>query len=203
MAEKEKCFCHLNGFKVKDTDARKVIDEHNVKIAEIDEKVKTNTAHYASLEIDITTLQNENQSQQNEINNNSSDITSLKSRVGTLESSGGSSGGGKIYRHKVFWTPGPPDIASITFLYYSSSSTPLTTDFLLTGDLSTIHILPESYYDNTGYSNTYLVTRIHRHYQTGMPIITYMVDTDLCLTQSYTVTTEELNNWFSDTVTEV
>lgn len=69
----EKCFCHLNGYKVKDADARKSIEE-------INENLET---ALTAIGEGLSELQD--------------DVNALKEGAGA----GGSSGGTKLYKHRL------------------------------------------------------------------------------------------------------
>ena len=75
----EKCFCHLNGYKVKDADARKQIE--NLAL-----QVTTNGANIGELESDLATLNNRVTSNSANIGELESDLTTAKANIGELES---------------------------------------------------------------------------------------------------------------------
>ena len=52
----EKCFCHLNGYKVKDADARRLLDEQSGKIETIETSISTIETNVDTLNTNTTTI---------------------------------------------------------------------------------------------------------------------------------------------------
>lgn len=97
MPDKEKCFCHLGGYKVKDADARE-------QITELNEKIFEHNAHLSSLDIDIL---------------------SHNERITALESSGG--GKLYFHQLAMSAYRGDfNNMVDLRFKFYSYSPTPLT-----------------------------------------------------------------------------
>ena len=85
----EKCFCHLNGFKVKDAEAQRRIEQL--------ERTFDN-AFGANSQVEQNRLDLIGQSER--INDNAQDITELEDRLTDLEESVGGSGDSKLYIHR-------------------------------------------------------------------------------------------------------
>lgn len=86
----EKCFCHLNGFAVKDATARAEIED--LKQRHYDHVLEV-SGEISNLEVDVDMI-------------NTEYLPRIRSRITALEesggtSSGGTSSGGKLYQHNV------------------------------------------------------------------------------------------------------
>ena len=69
MAENEKCFCHLNGFKVKDADARALIEELNELYIKLQTYVNTLEAKINVSDKEILEINNSKLDKQNNPDN--------------------------------------------------------------------------------------------------------------------------------------
>ena len=80
--ENEKCFCHLNGYKVKDADARKNIDDLNTSLNTLESETNTKLSTLESeTNTKLSTLESETENSINDINTN---INSINTTISTL-----------------------------------------------------------------------------------------------------------------------
>ena len=125
MSTTEKCFCHLNGFKVKDADARAEIENIKGALGDTNANVSNNA-------LAISVLESKESPSGEQFDDLVDATNSISSRVTALESGSGS-GGGKLYLHRISFyfddsntQPGinPMDCA---IQLISTDSTPIST----------------------------------------------------------------------------
>ena len=85
MAENEKCFCHLNGYKVKDADARAAIAEQQKKIETNTVEIGVNTQRIDDLDHHTNDLDGTIEEHSTQINGIVTDVQKNTAQISALQ----------------------------------------------------------------------------------------------------------------------
>lgn len=179
----EKCFCHLNGYKVKDADARESIENIEGDLLEYDDRLTDLEGYQMDHAGRLTTIENE--------------LSDHSIRLTTIENDHVI--GNKLYQHYIKATLGDTSNYDILFyfIHYNKNPEPITvlTDAIIHSIMCNCNMPP---YENEGVKYpvtnfTYAGNRLTMHYFT---------DVAAGVTAIKTYTTSKIN-LITDTVTEV
>lgn len=138
----EKCFCHLNGYKVKDVDAREMTTalqtQLDTEVENLNGRLDIQAEHIADILATQTTQGKKIETLEQGIPDliARSQLIELQERVTDIEENG-TGGGSKLYSHKIQIYEDNNDSVDLIFSFISSDATPVDSETKLLSILKT------------------------------------------------------------------